>query len=550
MTRKPSPERTLTVRELLGHEVMDGAELVAGADGLDRPVHALNVMTVPEIDRWVKADEFLLATGYPLPRDEAATVDLLTTLHAHGLAGIGVKLDSYVPHLSDAVVAAAEDRGFPLIVIPERIRFDDILSQAFSTIVNRQAAALARAQEIHHSFLRVTLSGGGIDRLAQELSELLRGAPVVIADRAGAPLATVGDLDALSRLGIVRDSFLDVSRLTVGLHEDGDSETRWAVGAVRAGTLHHGFVVAAEGEVNFGEFALIAVDQAAIVAALEITRDLAVGAVERQFASNALHELMTSAELDVHESAARGLGLGWDLERPVAVLVCKREVEPADRRLSKRQARLADQRAIEFWTSAVRTRDLSAAAAGLGTELVAVLGADGDAVAAARSIQAEVSAITKRKYAIGVSRTHDGPVGIPRAYHEARAAVRLGHRVTGSASVTAYDELGLFRLLAQVGEDELRAFAEDTLQSLLALQDPERDDLLQTLEALFEHNLNIAEASRHLHYHYNTLRYRLAKLERLLGPFSTHSATALRVGVALQILQMRGLALGASADAR
>ena len=37
----------------------------------------------------------------------------------------------------------------------------------------------------------------------------------------------------------------------------------------------------------------------------------------------------------------------------------------------------------------------------------------------------------------------------------------------------------------------------------------------------------------------HTLRYRLAKLERLLGPFSTSTPVAIQVGVALQINEMQ-----------
>jgi purine catabolism regulator len=536
----PTASGTLTLSELLDDEVLAGAELVAGRSGLDRPISAVNVMTVPDIDRWVRKDEFLLATGFPLPRDEADQGRLLTDLHRLGLAGIGIKLDRYLPELGQAMIDAAERLGMPLVVIPERIRFDDILTRAFAIIVNRQASALAKAQEIHHSFLAITLSGGGLSELANSLSGLLGEASVVITDQQGTPLAQAGDEAPLADLHLLDAERADVlHRNSTGLHTNEKSGTRWASREIRAGRLHHGFVVAVEAQRPFGEFSLVAVEQAAVVAALEVTRDLAVGAVERRFSSNALFELISDTESESDEFASLGSGLGWDLERDIVVLVGRREGTTQEADPPKRRSRLADDRAIEFWASAVRGRDRAAAAAGLGSELVAVIGADHDVLAVARGVQDEVAQFTNSRYAIGVSRRYPGPAGVSTAYREARTALRLGPRVSGASAVTAYGELGLFRLLAQVDDDDLRAFAEETLGPVLSMGEPERSEMFQTLDSLIEHNMNMAEAARHLHYHYNTLRYRLAKLERLLGPFSTSTPVAIQVGVAMQINEMQ-----------
>ena len=525
-------DRPITVAELLADEVLAGAELVAGRTGVGRTINAVNVMSVPEIGRWVRTGEFLLATGYPLPRDDEGQVRLLKDLDDLGVSGIGVKLDRYMSELSDSMTDAAERLGMPLVVIPERIRFDDILSRTFTKIVNQQAAALERAQEIHNSFLDISLSGGGLSRLAGKLSDLLGGAGVLVTDPQGGALATAGDTEPLAglepRLGA-----------DAGFHTDERTGRRWAARQIRAGDLRHGFVVVAEGAAPFGEFGLVALDQAAIVAALEITRDLAVGTAERRFSSNALFELITGGESEFADAATRGATFGWDLDRDVVVLVGRKEAAEDERAASKRQSRHAGERAIEFWTSAVRSHDRGAAAAGLGAELVAVIGADADALAVARAIRSEVARFTQGRYAIGVSRPCQGSVGIPAAYQEAKMALRLGHRVSGPEAVTAYGELGLFRLLAQVSDDELRAFVAETLGPLLRLNEPERSQMLGTLEAMVEHNMNMAETARHMHYHYNTLRYRLTKLEGLLGPFSTNTAVTSRVCVALQIMEMQ-----------
>jgi len=533
-------DQVLTVAELLADDVMRGAELIAGEAGLERPISAVNVMTVPDIDQWVRRHEFLLATGYPLPRTAEGQVQLLRDLNALGLAGLGVKLDRYLPELSATVTDAATELGLPLVVIPEYIWFDDILSRAYSTIVNRQAAALELAEEIHRSFLDITLSGGGLAALAQKLSELLGAAGAVIADAHGSVLTSAGDPAQFVQAGLLTDNLLDISRIgSAGVHQDEATGSRWAVREIRAGNLHHGFVVALAAAGSFGEFSMVAVDQAAIAAALEVTRDLAVGAVERRFSSNALYELISGGDPEFTDSTTRGLGFGWDLDREVVVLVGRREASPRQAQPGKRQARLAGERAIEFWSSAVHSHDGKAAAAGLGSELVAVIGAHADTVATARAIQAEVEQFTQGPCAIGVSRAYPGPDEIPTAYQEARTALRLGHRVSGAGAVTAYGELGLFRLLAQVGDEELDAFADEILGPLLRLNESERTEMFATLEALVEHNMNMAETARYLHYHYNTLRYRLAKLERLLGPFSTSTAVTTQVCVALQIKEMR-----------
>lgn len=535
-----TPGHSLTVAELLEDEVLSGAELIAGDAGSGRTISAVNVMTVPEIGRWVRKGEFLLATGYPLPRNGGDQRKLLADLHTRGITGIGVKLDRYLPELSQDVVDVAERCSLPLIVIPEEVRFDDVLSRAFATIVNRHAAALAQAQEIHHALLDITLSGGGLGDLAAKLSNLLGDASVLITDPQGSVLVRAGEQVSLADVQLPPSGMVDVSRLGgAGLRADTQTGRRWASREIRAAQLHHGFVVAAESVQPFGDFSIVAIEQAAIVAALEITRDLAVGAVERRFSSNALFELISGSASETVDSTTLGSGFGWDLERQIVVLVSRAESAADDTLPGRHQSRMSDERAIEFWTSAVRSKDRAAAAGGLGSELVAVIGADDDVLADARSIQAELAQFGHSDHAIGISRSYPGPDDIATAYQEAHTALRLGHRLSGAGAVTAYGELGLFRLLAQVRDDELHAFAEETLGPLMRLHEPERSDMLHTLETLVAHNMNMAETARHLHYHYNTLRYRLAKLERLLGPFSTSTPVAIHLYVALQITEMQ-----------
>src|SRR5205085_6615754 len=121
-------------------------------------------------------------------------------------------------------------------------------------------------------------------------------------------------------------------------------------------------------------------------------------------------------------------------------------------------------------------------------------------------------------------------------------AMRVGRQIHGPGAVTLFDELGVFRLLSLVPDTaELRSFIDETLGPLANREDPEAIDLRRTLEVLLETNLNVAETARRLHFHYNTLRYRIGKLERLVGLFTTDPTLRLNVILALHVLRMRGL---------
>jgi PucR family transcriptional regulator, purine catabolism regulatory protein len=530
------PAEALTVREMLGQDAMRGARIIAGADGLDRVVRRLNVMTVPNIVRWTKQDEFLLTTGYPLPREGEEFCLLIEQLAANGLAGLGVKLDEYLAEVPPAAVELADRAAFPVVVIPAASPLDDVLSQTFETIVNRQAAALARRQQIHDAFLRVALTGGGLARLSDELAEILPGADVVICDPAGSPLASTTRSGAQARR--LRDSSgrVDTARLIAGVHKDAETGTHWAAGVIRAGDMRYGFVLAVGGRHGLPTVAGLAVEQAALVAALEITRDLAVLAVEQQFASNALHDLVTGTAAGLDHALARTVRFGWDLQRPLAVLVARHcGTERSDEPSGQQEASAL--RAVELWTLAVRDRDRNAAVAGFATELVAVVGAAG-AEALARRVHADLTASTGRPYSVGVSQVAAGPLDIPRLYEEARVALRVGLRLSGGGAVTSFAGLGLYRLISNVSEAELRAFVQETLGPVLELPEPARADLLKSLTELASRRFNVAESAKALHYHYNTMRYRVTKLERLLGRFTHDAAAALRIGVALEILRM------------
>jgi len=529
----------LTVREVLGASSLAGAHLLAGAAGLDRVVQRLNVMEVPDILPWVKPNELLLTTGYPLRNAPETLAELVEELDGRGLAAIAIKLGRYIDELPAQMLAAADRLGLPIVQLPRQVAFDDILNQVLTDVLNRQAAMLARSEEVHRALVQIVLAGGGLPEVTAELFGLLGGAVLVtspdghvLAECCGAELAASRACSCFDAEGRFRAG---TERYGISSHEGLAGEH--AIVPIVAGRVDHGRIVAFGAARRLTESDVHALERAATVAALAITKQQAVQAVESKYQADFLHDLLAGRAGDREHAVAHAASLGWDVDRPLVVAVA--EPGAADRAELDRLA--------AAWGSALRSRDPRAAAVGLRREVVALVGVprQGDVRRLVRDLAAAVAGDPggpRRPFATGISRVVADPEELSKAYDQARRAVHVARQIDGPGAVADFDALGAFRLLSLVPDPgELRAFARDVLGELADRDDAHAADLRRTLQVLLETNLNVAEAARALHFHYNTLRYRIGKLERMVGPFTEDPHLRLDLALALTVLRMRGL---------
>ncbi|WP_030144967.1 PucR family transcriptional regulator [Spirillospora albida] len=564
----------LSVGEVLGVSTLHGARLIAGRAGLDRIVQRLNVMEVPDILSWVKPNELLLTTGYPLRNTPQSLGGLVADLDERGVAALAIKLGRYLDAPPAEMIAQADRRGFPLILLPDDVGFDDILNQVLTDILNRQAAVLARTEEVHRALVQIVLCGGGLQEVVDELAALL-DVTVAVQDGERRVLAAAGPEEHVRAL-----------RASGGAPGAGN---HLAV-PVMAGGFDHGRIIAVSPGGTLRGTDLGILERAATVAALVVTKQQAVAAVESKYRADFLRDILAGRAGGDDRVVAHCDGFGWNLDRPVMVVVAELDGRPraADAKQAAQDARRdgergergarggrgADERSAQerlaaAWTAAVRRHDPGAAVVSFAHEVVAVIGAEPPAGDAAvppprpspdpdqppglppgpvQAMIREAGAVfaehvpSRRTFSTGISRTVASPAALPEAYEQAVKAVRVGRQLHGDGARAHFDQLGVYRLLSLVSDpEELHAFVRETLGALASDDEPELLDLRRTLQVLLETNLNVAETARRLHFHYNTLRYRIGKLERMLGAFTEDAHLRLNLTLALHVLRMRGI---------
>ena len=412
------------------------------------------------------------------------------------------------------------------------------------------AAALARVDALHTALTHIVLEGGDLARIAEEVARVL-DLGVLVTSSDGRERAS--HLDAEHRAALAEHALVDPTGRVRVERIAGDG-TRLGPGEVRS------MRVAAAGE----DLARIvccrlgspippadvhALERAAAVAALLITREEAITAVENKYRGDFLRDVFLRRAGDEQYVAQHAQGLGWDLTRPVVVAVAEIDPPQGEEPPDGQQRRRWQERFAAAWSQVAMSLDARIPSVDFSSEVVTLLpveGGDEQPVVGHGVVRRVVTAVAgdkgggRRPFSVGVSRVARTLEELPDAYAQARRAVAVGRRIHGGGSTTFFDQLGVHRLIALVPDpEELQAFTRDVLGSL-AEATPEAADLRVTLQVLLDTNFNVAEAARIQFFHYNTMRYRVSKLERLLGPLSSDPHLRLDVAVALRVLEMNG----------
>ena len=104
---------------------------------------------------------------------------------------------------------------------------------------------------------------------------------------------------------------------------------------------------------------------------------------------------------------------------------------------------------------------------------------------------------------------------VSKSYKEAKMALDVGKIFYAEKKVSAYNTLGIGRLIYQLPINLCRIFIDEIFGSNVPSELD--DETLTTINKFFENNLNVSETSRQLFIHRNTLVYRLDKLQKSTG---------------------------------
>lgn len=142
------------------------------------------------------------------------------------------------------------------------------------------------------------------------------------------------------------------------------------------------------------------------------------------------------------------------------------------------------------------------------------------------------------EFTFGVSEHTQQPEHAPQAMAQAQHAADLGVRLGRAGQTITYEELGIYRLLLQIGDlDQLRRYARDVLGPLIDYDAAHKPDLMHTLSTYLSQHESPKQTARILRVHVNTVSYRIQRIESLTSLNLADPDDRLNAHVAVKIVE-------------
>ncbi len=502
-------QHRVTVRDVLAFAPLHHARLIAGEHGLDGAVTGINAMQVPT-DRFAKQGALLLA-GISVFTDLEQPEQLFRGLIKRRVGGLAIRGIDVEQAIGASVVELAERRALPLIQLPTTVHLGQLMTDLLGMLVENQYRTLRSAGDVRAELSGYVLSGGSLDGLPDAIASLL-GGDVALLDAEGHLLAAsqAGDIERAT----------EVARAWLERPNPSPAEVvgeGWLVWPVTAGPERLGALVARADPAR-SELVFPTLQHGSSNAALQILQEREALAADAGLRQRFFRDLLYGS-VDGEAAQRRAVAIGLSAESYRVVLILGSPVSEADA-------------AVALHGGLVVRH---------GEGLLGVLPSTDAAIAA-------VSAVLPEGHA-GISTIHHGLDELPSAVADATEALAAARMFDREVRFRRFDELGPLRLLARIGHEELRRFAEDVLRPLDHLSEDTRSTLLETLEVLLCTGLNVAETARRGGWHYNTVRYRVARLTELIGPLFTDGTLLESLSLAMLLDSILGAEDGREAGA-
>lgn len=543
-------EIMIKLSEILEMEVFRNLEVVAGKEGIDREVATVSVMDAPDIYNWMKGGEFLITSGYSVKDDPEYLESLIENLDKNGASALGVKLTRFIPEFPQSAIEKANELKFPLIYIPYEFAFTDVINPVLQEIIDKQSRKMQYSEKIHESYTKMVLADEKIPTILSFLEENIH-CEVAFIDTCFYKIYFAEKTSENQKI------YQDWNGVFEGEEEIADMVKKQNHYRVYINEEEYGYIIIGhklEGyDATFIDYYQIAIEQVGTILILKIQKQLATAQIESNYREQFVQDMLLKNINSKEEIINRATIYNWDFYLGGVVVIVDIDhfkdqyLENLDKTTNQRMVEMI-KRILNISKRMVNRYYSHYVYSTMSDQIVFIISDTfQDETKFKRKlknffeeIKEEIRKRTGFTATIGVGNYRKDISQIHDSWKEAKKAVVISRSVMRENSVATYAELGVFKLLSLVSaSEEAEEFQQMYVAKLKEYDDKYGTEMLKTAQTLIACGWSLKETSGKLFIHYNSMKYRYHKIEKILNIDIQDKEERLNLELALKLYQIK-----------
>jgi PucR family transcriptional regulator, purine catabolism regulatory protein len=514
----------ITVGDLLQRKHFEDIEVLAGEEGLIRPVKWVHIVEVTNIRKLLRGGEFILSTCALLHDNKELFLSVVEQLIEVRASGLCIELGTYTTHIPEEVIELCNIHQFPLLIFHHEVPFVEITQDIHALLINRQYQMISELESYTQELNKKLLTFGHTKEILQFTKEYLQIQVMIVFNNQEVQFPTDVKENEKKR-------FLHIIHNEIHHGTDLAPQTMTKVPIHILGDTYAELYLIAENR-TLTEFDHLILDRTATALAQLLLRELYVeekkrieesewltGWLDGEHNEDAIHDYLAYHSPKIKPKGAVVCQFKLEslfdysmLDITYFNLYVRAFFEPQGFTLFSIEKKhtitfiFINERNTSTWKARIKEgiQRLEKSEIKMANQKIPfVLGVG--------------------KFVTQLSHVHD-------SYLTSLETIRIHDRLTVPSQSHFYDDLHIFRLISLLNKHiNLQEIVMEYLEPVLTYDDMYNGKLLETLKTYLACNGSKQETAKRLFIVRQTLYHRIEKLERLLGDDFLHHEKRLAI---------------------
>lgn len=535
-------KKSITIKDILATPSFKDFKILAGESGINNEVSSITIMDSPDPFPWSKGGEIVLSSGYIFKKHESEFAELIIKMKNSGIVALFIKVKRYFDEIPRYILELSDKIGFVVVSVPIERAFVDVINPTLSRIVNHQSEIIKISEKIHSDFTNLVINGDDTSKIIKLISKLLNE-DICYYDLRIKEMYFYGE----SKCYDIYPKLSNVNELL-------DSKEQYIIGMNNRIYGYIIFLNRDKGNKVNDDFNSLRHANTALI--LDTQKKISSMQIENRHKNEFVQDIITNNIKSKIEVEKRANTFGWSFKKYIRTLVVdidnfkdeylKIDSNDINGTISNEDIDDIRDNILNSAIRIVKSYFIDSVYVNLSDSTVFLIHSDNENYDTDNRIKKlcdNIQNLIKNKFnftvSIGIGNSKNDITQIYKSYKESQISIKIGRIMHKSNSALFYSELGIYRLLYSIYQnEEVQDFCKSSIGKLIEYDKQHNSELFNSIIAIVECDWNIKAASELMYTHYNTMKYRYKKIASLIGEDLNKSEVRLNLSLALKVYRM------------